>query len=76
MVALATIAALPLLMFENPNSTGSLTGTAGAETTEVPSQTSLTTPEREQAADQTLNDGVLRLVNRAENWHSSRIAWI
>ena len=75
MVALATIAALPLLMFENPNSTGSLTGTAGAETTEVPSQTSLTTPEREQAADQTLNDGVLHLVNRAENWHSSRIAW-
>ena len=35
-VVLATIAALPLFLFENPNSTGSLTGMAGPGTTAEP----------------------------------------
>ena len=36
-VALATVAALPLFLFENPNSTASLTGVAGADTRVVTS---------------------------------------
>ena len=73
-VALATIAALPLFLFENPNSTGSLTGTAGAGTTAAP-----TTIEPVQEDDQTdsrrVGEGELYLLNRSENWHSARTTW-
>mgnify|MGYP003321352709 FL=1 len=73
-VLLATIAALPLFLFENPNSTGSLTGTAGAGTTAAPT-TSALMQQNDQTGDQRVIEGELFLLNRAENWHSARTTW-
>ncbi len=71
-VLLATIAALPLFLFENPNSTGSLTGTAGAGTTAAPDTRALS---QEQLNTQRVLDGELFLLNRSKNWHSARTTW-
>jgi hypothetical protein len=73
-VLLATIAALPLFLFENPNSTGSLTGVAGAGTTAAPG-TSALLELNGSANDQRVAEGELFLLNRAENWHSARTTW-
>ena len=73
-VLLATIAALPLFLFENPNSTGSLTGTAGADTTAAPTTRALM-QQNDQAGDQRVIEGGLFLLNRAENWNSARTTW-
>ena len=73
-VLLATIAALPLFLFENPNSTGSLTGVAGAGTTAALG-TSALLELNGPANDQRVAEGELFLLNRAENWHSARTTW-
>ena len=73
-VLLATIAALPLFLFENPNSTGSLTGTAGAGTTAAPN-TSVLSQQDGQIDGQRVFAGELFLLNRSENWHSARTTW-
>jgi len=73
-VLLATIAALPLFLFENPDSTGSLTGIAGAGTTAAPNTSALSQQDG-QASDQRVIEGKLFLLNRSENWHSARTTW-
>ena len=72
-VALATIAALPLFLFENPNSTASLTGVAGADTRVVASSTSsLTETDSYPAESQTDSGKIYTLLNRSEDWHTAR----
>ena len=73
-VLFATIAALPLFLFENPDSTGSLTGTAGAGTTAAPTISALS-QQNAQTDDQRVIEGGIFLLNRAENWHSARTTW-
>ena len=63
-VALATVAALPLFLFENPNSTASLTGVAGADTRVVTSSTSsLTETDSYPAESQTDSGKIYTLLN-------------
>ncbi len=72
-VALATIAALPLFLFENPNSTASLTGVAGADTRAVAtSNPSLSETDSYQAKSQDYNEKTYMLLNRSEDWHTAR----
>ena len=56
------------------NSTGSLTGTAGADTTAAPTTRALI-QQNDQAGDQRVIEGGLFLLNRAENWNSARTTW-
>ena len=73
-VALATIAALPLFLFENPNSTASLTGVAGADTRAVaPSASSPAQTDSYSIESQIDNDKIYTLLNRSEDWHLSLI---
>ena len=72
-VALATIAALPLFLFENPNSTASLTGVAGADTRAVAtSNPSLSETDSYQAKSQDYNEKTYMLLDRSEDWHTAR----
>ena len=61
-VALATVAALPLFVLENPASTGALTGVADAAGAPAPAVTA--------AADRSFD--MTPLVKRAEHWHDAR----
>ena len=63
-VALATLAALPLFVLENPASTGALTGVADAADA----------PARALTADATADRffDMTPLVERAEHWHDAR----
>jgi len=74
-VVLATIAALPLFLFENPNSTGSLTGMAGAGTTAVPALDEQLVEEGGQQDSDRVDELLLPLTERAEDWHSARIVF-
>ena len=72
-VALATIAALPLFLFENPNSTASLTGVAGADTRAVaPSTSSLVQTDSSPIELQIDQAKIYTLLNRSEDWHTAR----
>ena len=72
-VALATIAALPLFLFENPNSTASLTGVAGADTRAVvPSASSPAQTDSYSIESQIDNGKIYTLLNRSEDWHTAR----
>jgi len=74
-VALATIAALPLFVFENPSSPGSFTGTAGAvgapEVQTVEAQR-LEVVELVVAAAPRFEPDVAGLSDRAQVWHLAR----
>ena len=77
-VVLATIAALPLFVLENPSSPGALTGTAGAATqalVDAPQieiiELVVATPDRSSSAaspDSSVSD----LSSRARDWHQAR----
>ncbi|MBT5905559.1 MAG: hypothetical protein HOH27_07130, partial [Acidimicrobiaceae bacterium] len=77
-MALATIAALPLFVLENPSSPGALTGTAGAATqalVDAPQieiiELVVATPDRSSSAaspDSSVSD----LSSRARDWHQAR----
>ena len=74
-VALATIAALPLFLFENPNSTASLTGVAGADTRVVVTSSSLLTEtDSVLTKSQDSNDKIYMLLNRSDDWHAARVS--
>jgi hypothetical protein len=74
-VALATIAALPLFLFENPNSTASLTGVAGADTRVVVTSSSpLTETDSVLTKSQDSNDKIYMLLNRSDDWHAARVS--
>ena len=74
-VALATIAALPLFLFENPNSTASLTGVAGAGTRVVVTpSSSLTETDSVSTKSQDSNDKIYMLLNRSDDWHVARVS--
>ena len=74
-VALATIAALPLFLFENPNSTASLTGVAGADTQVVVTSSSLLTEtDSVLTKSQDSNDKIYMLLNRSDDWHAARVS--
>ena len=74
-VALATIAALPLFLFENPNSTASLTGVAGADTRVVVTSSSpLTETDSVLTKSQDSNDKIYMLLNRSDDWHVARVS--
>ena len=63
-VALATLAALPLFVLENPASTGALTGVADAADAPARALTAVATVDR--------SFDVTPLVERAEHWHGAR----
>ena len=63
-VALATLAALPLFVLENPASTGALTGVADAADAPARALTAVATADR--------SFDVTPLVERAEHWHDAR----
>ena len=77
-VALATIAALPLFVLENPSSPGALTGTADAVTqplSDAPRietiELVVATPDRRSAGFPT-GPSVADLSSRARDWHLAR----
>ena len=63
-VALATLAALPLFVLENPASTGALTGVADAA--DAPARALTAVAPADRSFDMT------PLVERAEHWHDAR----
>lgn len=73
MVALATLAALPLFLFENPDSTGALTGVAGADTRAIFAAELEDVIELPQI-DLTISENTAFLVKRAAEWHNARAA--
>ena len=77
-VALATVAALPLFVFENPSSPGALTGAAGAATRPVVDaprvetvELVVATPEGASPVER-LAPAVAELSSRAGDWHLAR----
>ncbi len=73
-VALATIAALPLFVLENPSSPGALTGTAGAATPLVDVAPRIETVELVVDASARLQNRSVGAVlsSRARDWHVAR----
>jgi len=77
-VALATIAALPLFVLENPSSPGALTGTADAATRPVSDAPRIETIELVVATPDRSSSGawptpaVSELSSRARDWHLAR----
>ena len=72
-VALATIAALPLFVLENPSSPGALTGTAGAATRPLVVAPRIETIELVVATPAAWPDpSVSDLSSRARDWHLAR----
>ncbi|MEC8947102.1 MAG: transglycosylase family protein [Actinomycetota bacterium] len=77
-VALATVAALPLFVLENPSSPGALTGTAGAAARPVLDASRVetielvvATPNRASSTAR-LAPSVVELSSRAREWHLAR----
>ena len=77
-VALATVAALPLFVLENPSSPGALTGTADAATRLVADATRIETIELVVATPTPVSStarpapSVAELSSRARDWHLAR----
>ncbi|MED5220842.1 MAG: hypothetical protein VYD11_04325, partial [Actinomycetota bacterium] len=74
-VALATVAALPLFVLENPSSPGALTGTAGAATRPVADASRFETIELVVATPNRVSSvapSVAELSSRARDWHLAR----
>ena len=74
-VALATVAALPLFVLENPSSPGALTGTAGAATRPVADASRIETIELVVATPNRVSSAapsVAELSSRARDWHLAR----
>ena len=73
-VALATVAALPLFVLEDPTSPGSLAGTAGASAAPAVDKISPSTQvvELVVASDSQLVPNVAEMSARAQDWHAAR----
>jgi hypothetical protein len=73
-VALATVAALPLFVLEDPTSPGSLAGTAGASAAPAVDKISPPTQvvELVVASDSRLVPNVAEMSARAQDWHAAR----